>query len=405
MNPLPMLRADLRSMRGTALIVLLLVALAVAIGVAMGAQERAIRRGSARAADHIDLLIGAPGSQTQLVLTSVFLQLDALPLIDGALLNTLANDKRVAGAAPIAFGDIVAGYPVVGTTRAFAARWDRLAPSEGRLFAREGEAVIGADVRLTLGSRITPAHGARQMDAEEEAEHRHDGVHYTVVGRMPRTGTPWDRAILVPVESVWETHGLGNGHAHDDAPIGPPFDARRVPGVPAIAVKARAVADAYALRGQYRTGGTMALFPAEVLVSLYSMLGDLRDAVVLASALNNLLVFAAVILLMATLASLRRRRYAVLRALGAPRLYVLAVIWLGATALLAAGCVLGLAVGWGASLLASAVIEARTGLHLVAAPGWSEVVLCLGLIGAGGLIALIPALLSYRIEVSQALRG
>ena len=45
----------------------------------------------------------APGSPTQMVLTGVYLQAEALPLIDGAVMARLAADPRVAGAAPLAF--------------------------------------------------------------------------------------------------------------------------------------------------------------------------------------------------------------------------------------------------------------------------------------------------------------
>lgn len=411
MNPVPMVLADLRAMRWSAIAVIALVALAVAIGIAVGAQERSLRQGSARAADDFDLLVGAPGSQTQLVLTSVYLQAEALPLIDGAILNRLAADPRVAGFSPVAFGDIVKGYPVVGTTASFATRWGRIAPAEGRLYVAEAEALIGADVRLSLGDDIIPAHataGDRSHPGEEtqsEHDHKHDGVTYRIVGRLPRLGTPWDRAIQIPIESVWETHGLGNGHATDDAPLGPPFDARTVPGIPAIVVHPHQVAGAYQLRAQYRQGGTMALFPAEVLVSLYRTVGDIRDVVVIASALNNLLVFGAVLLLMLTLISLRRRRYAVLRALGAPRLYILLVTWFGAAALLTAGCILGLVLGWLGSQLAASLIEQKTGLHAATSLAWPEFRYALSLIAAGSLLSLVPALTTWRTGVSQGLRS
>jgi putative ABC transport system permease protein len=411
MNPFAMVRADLRAMRWSAVVVVLLVALAVAIGIAVAAQERGLRQGSARAADDFDLLIGAPGSQTQLVLTSIYLQPEALPLIDGGLLNTLAADPRVAGVAPIAFGDIFRGYPVVGTTLPFVSRWGKVVASEGRLFSAEAEAVIGADVKLALGEDITPAHataGEKLQAGEEgaeEHEHKHEGVVYHVVGRLPRLGTPWDRAILIPVESVWETHGLGNGHATDEAPLGPPFDAKRVPGVPAIVVKPLRVADAYQLRSQYRKDGTMALFPAEVLVSLYRTVGDLRDVIVIAAGLNNLLVFAAVLLLIATLVTLRRRRYAVLRALGAPRAYVLLVTWLGAAGLISVGCVLGLALGWVASSAVAAEVERQTGLHVAAGLGWGEFRFAAGLVVAGSLFSIVPALAAWRLPVSEGLQA
>lgn len=411
MNPLPMVLADLRAMRASAAVVVVLVALAVAIGIAVTAQERGLRQASARAADDFDLIIGAPGSQTQLVLTTVYLQPEALPLIDGGLLNRLAGDKRVAGVAPIAFGDIVRGYPVVGTTLPFVSRWGRLQPTEGRFFAAEEEAVIGADVRLGLGEKVTPSHAVAGEPArpgeETDAEHahKHEGVVYTVVGRLPRLGSPWDRAILIPIESVWETHGLGNGHSLDGAALGPPFDAPRRPGVPAIVVKPLRVADAYALRGEYRQGGTMALFPAEMLVSLYRTMGDLRDVLVLVAALNNLLVFASILLLVVTLVTLRRRRYAVLRALGASRLYVLLVTWLGAALLLAVGCVFGLGLGWIGTAIVGAVVEGRTGLHLAASIGAQELGFAFALVGVGSLLAALPALLAWRRSVAEGLRG
>jgi putative ABC transport system permease protein len=407
-NPWPVVLADLRALRWVAWLTPLLIAVAVAVGVGLSAQEAALRQSTARAADDFDLLIGAPGSQTQLVLTAVYLQPDALPLIDGAILNALARDGRVQAAAPIAIADSVRGHPVVGTTADFAARWERLNPSEGRLFAREGEAVVGADVALSLGEKIAPAHGVAwrpgraASETEDEARHRHDGVTYVVVGRLPRLGTPWDSAILVPIESVWETHGFGNGHATEDAALGPPFDARKVPGVPAIVVKPRAVADA--LRSFYRQGGTMAFFPAEILVSLYKTLGDLRDVLVVATVLNDVLIFTATAMLLLALAGLRRRRYAVLRALGASRTYILLCVWLGAALILTAGCVLGLGFGAAAAWLAGILVEQQTGLSVAVGLGWPEVLSVLGLIGAGSLLALLPALASFRVPVDQSLR-
>lgn len=433
MNPFPMVLADLRALRWTAPAIILLIALAIATGVAIGAQERALRRGSATAADDFDLIVGAPGSQTQLLMSAVYLQPDALPLLDGRLLNTLFADQRVAQVAPIAFGDVSRGYPIIGTMAAFAGRWGRIAPSEGRLFASEGEAVLGADVRYRLGDTITPFHGVAghaatpgEADAEEDG-HKHEGHGYSVVGRLPRLGSPWDRAILVPVESVWEVHGLGNGHASPEAAgdspfwkqgaprdkgrtdpedrIGLPFDGKRVPGVPAIVVKPKSVAGAYALRAQYRQGGTMAFFPAEVLVSLYGALGDVRDILVVASALNAVLILASVLLLLLAVAGLRRRRYAVLRALGAPRAYVMLVVWLGMVCLIALGCLLGLGLGALGTQALSGFVAARTGLSLSPAIGLAEVLPALGLAVIGSLFALLPAVLSYRLPVVVGLRG
>lgn len=108
--------ADLGRMKAGALVIVALVALAVALGVAVTLQERALRLGSARAADKFELVIGAPGSETQLVLSTVFLQPAALPLVSGDVLAALHDDPRVAWAAPVGFGDFHDGTPVIGTT-------------------------------------------------------------------------------------------------------------------------------------------------------------------------------------------------------------------------------------------------------------------------------------------------
>lgn len=396
MNPFPMLRAELRALGWTAIAILVLVGLASAIGIAINTGERALRKSSAAAADDFPLLIGAPGSPTQLVTTTIFLQPEALPLMPGELLPRLKADPRARDVAPVAFGDIAMGYPIVGTSRDFALRWGRLLPTEGRAFETNAESLIGADVRLALGTEITPAHaltgtGHKPGEPEpEEAEHRHTGMTYRIVGRLPRTGSPWDRAILVPIEAVWATHGL---HAENG----------QTPGIPALVVRPKSIGDAYALRSTYRQGGTMAFFPAEVLVTLYSAMGDARSLLLVASALNAVLMFGAILLLFWAIAGLRRQRYAVLRALGAPRRFILLLVWLQAVVLIGGGCLIGLPAGWALTTFAGHWMRAETGLALTLSPDFSDVLIIASLIGAASLLALIPALFAYRQPVITGL--
>ena len=316
-NPLPAIFADLRRTRSGVVAAVALIAIALSLGIAVSAQERALRRGSAAAADAFDLLVGAPGSETQLVLTAVYLQPAALPLVDGAVLRRLAADPGVADASPIAFGDFYRGHPVVGTTAAFLSRRGRVRPAEGRMFARLDEVVVGSDVELPIGHRFHPSHGEAHAveDLDEEAP-EHADLTYSVVGRLPPLGTPWDRAILAPVEAVWWLHALPTGHRDDRPPqpppaapdfsgvrLGAPWDAEPLGRVPAVVVTPASVGDAYRLRGAYRGAGTMAVFPAEVLVELYARLGDARDLLAAIALATQVLVVGAVLL--AVFASLR----------------------------------------------------------------------------------------------------
>jgi putative ABC transport system permease protein len=201
--------ADLRRFAGGALAVVILIGLSVALSVTVTLQERAVRLGSARAAEKFDLLVGAAGSETQLALSAVFLQPAPLPLMSGTVLARLAADPRVALAAPVGFGDFSFGFPIIGTTTGMIGN---LSPklAEGMPFARLGEAVVGADVPLRTGAEVKPMHGTVETGGETHTE-----VVYHVVGRMAPTGTAWDRSILVPIRAVWALHGMGGEHDED----------------------------------------------------------------------------------------------------------------------------------------------------------------------------------------------
>src|SRR5690606_35092601 len=199
--------ADLRRNWIGAAALALLVALSTALSVAVILQERALRLGSARAAAPFDLVIGAPGSETQLVLSSVFLQPAPLPLLKPQVLAALRADPRVEAAVPVGFGDFIETHPIVGTTTDAIAMFGGL--SEGTGFDHLGDAVAGAQVARAVGSTFRSFHG-NAGDAGEVHAH----MEYRITGRLAPTGTPWDRAILVPIQAVWDVHA----NHHDDEP-------------------------------------------------------------------------------------------------------------------------------------------------------------------------------------------
>jgi putative ABC transport system permease protein len=418
MNPWPLVFADLRQNRAGAIAIVLLVAVAVALGVAVSAQERALRQGSAKAAEKFDLLVGAPGSETQLVLSAVYLQVAAIDLVKPEVLAELGREPTVRFASPLGFGDSYRGHAIVGVIPAFVGHLAGGGLGEGRGFQTLDEVVVGADVDLALGASFTPTHG--QVESED-AEH-HEGFGHRVVGRLPRLGNPWDRAIVAPIEAVWWVHSLPIGHTVDEArlypggsggtpdwsavPIGPPWDEAELTGVPAIVVHPASFGAAYQLRQKYRSrDDTMAVFPAEVLIQLYGLLGDVRDLVAVISVLTQVLVIGAVLL--AVLASLaqKRRLIAVLRALGASRGFVFATVWLSVVLMLATASLLGLGLGWLAAILLSHLFAAKTSVALSVALSGQELTLVLAIVAIGLLLATIPAALTYRGSVSAGLRS
>jgi putative ABC transport system permease protein len=407
MNPLPFLLGELRRARLAATVLVLVVAVTVALGIVVTLAERGLRLGSARAADPFDLVVGAKGSATQLVLTTVYLKPALLELVDGSVLARLQADPGVAFAAPLALGDSYHGALVVGTSVDLVTDGGRRPLVEGRPFRAMNEVVVGADVPMQLGDRFSPAHGvpAAGRHLDEADEHAHESLSFLVVGRRPRLGSPWDRAVLAPIEAVWAAHSLPTGHAPQSPAIGPPWSADALPGATAIVARPRSVADAYRLRARYRAGDSLAVFPAEVLVDLYQTLGDVRDLLTMLASATRVLVLASVALAVFAAVEGRRRSLAVLRALGASRGYLFAAVWLGMTALVAAGGALGLALGWiGATALARLLLQ-RTGLALPVSLSAVELGVLLPIVAGGALAAMVPAWLGYRQSVGTGLRS
>lgn len=398
MNPWPVALAALRRQWRPALAMALLVALATALGTGIGMTERAVRVAAARAADPFDLVVGAPGSAAQLVLTSVYLQPDTVPLLDAAVLTKVMNDPDVAWASPVAFGDSYRGMPILGVAPMLVTMGGTRTVTEGKIFDAEGEAVVGSAVPLQLGDTIVPQHGL----IETGEAHHHDDSPTKVVGRLPSTGTAWDRAILVAVESVWEIHGLGNGHPEGIERAGPPWE---VPaGVPAVVVKPKTLAGAYQLRARYRSAASTAVFPGEVLASLFRTLGDVRAVVSAMAVLTSVLVVAAVFLAFGAMVAARARDHAVLRAIGAPSGFILGALWMELGTVLVAGVAGGVALGWLGAQVAAGPLGRAGGIAVHPMLGWPELTLALAVLAGGLIAAAVPALLGARAPAGAGLK-
>lgn len=419
--------SDLKRHWAGVIAIILIIALATALGVAVTLQERALRLGSARAADAFDLVVGAPGSETQLVLSAVFLQAAPLPLVPGSVLASLVADPRVRWAAPVGFGDFIDSYPIVGTTPTLVDGMGGL--KDGRGFARLGEAVIGAAVGMRLGDHFHPQHGRVGEPGGTHAE-----ITYNVVGRLAPTGTAWDRAVLVPIETVWLAHHhdepaaavagaenpfLHNGdmgephagerHAGADA-LDAPLSAGSIadpaaPGVPAIVVKPRTIADAYKLRQQYRSDHTLAVFPGEVLTRLYSTLGDVRTILSVVAAGAQGLVGAAILLVVTVHVVQRRRQIGALRALGAPRLAIFGIVWGEVLLIAGIGLLCGFGLGYVGARALSALFSAASGFALPVSFAAGDLFRLAVLLAVTAIVASVPAMLAYRQSPASALRS
>ena len=289
------------------------------------------------------------------MLGAVYLRPQSLPLVPGGAVTEILTQEGVVWAAPLAFGDRWNASPLVGTTTDMVTLGGNRTLAEGRAFAAQDEAVLGAGVPLRLGEAFSPMHG--QVSASHN-EHGH--VRYKVVGRLPETGTPWDNAILIPIESVWAVHDALPDAGHV-LPLGHLFEGKGspLPGVSAVVVKPESIAAAYRLRAFWQTAtlpdadgrpvNMQGVFTGEVLTELFATLGDMRDIMTGMAYAAQFVALCGVMLVGGMAVSMRKRMLGTLRVLGAPRAYLVLSVWCVVSVSIAVGTLAGLLFGCGLS--------------------------------------------------------
>ena len=340
-----------------------------------------------RDARSVDLVVGAKGSPLQLILSTVFHADVPTGNIGLEESRPVAAHPMVASATPLALGDSFHGHRIVGTDESFLALYDaRLA--QGRLFAGEMEAVVGAEVArregLAVGAQLTGAHGLA------ESGPAHAGHPYKVVGILAPTGTVADRLVVTSVESVWHVH---EEHA-------PP---RRE--ITALLLRYKTpLAAAMLPRTINATTAMQAASPAYEAARLLDLVG--AGVQTLQWFAIVLMASAALSLFVALTSALQERRYdlALLRTLGASPASLAALTLAEGVTLLFAGAILGLALGHGA-VHALGLWLAATGSWPLTGFAWvaGEALLAGAVLGIGALTCLVPALQAYASDPASLL--
>ena len=373
------------------LLVVILAALGVAIAVLTLILSNELEQRLRRDAAGIDLVVGAKGSPLQLVLAGIY-HADVPPgNIPFASLAELRANPRIAQAIPLALGDSLAGYRIVGTEPALAGHYGATL-ARGERFRTPMEAVIGSEVArstgLALGAAFEGTHGLAAGGGT------HGDDHYKVVGILAPTGRVVDRLVLTPVESVWDVHASHQGTVHDDD--------REITMV--LVRYASPLAAASLAREINATSALVAASPAYETARLFTVFGVGLDVI---RAFAAILVAASTLLLFVALAqALEERRYdlAILRTLGARRRDLVFVLLAESVVLALAGALLGMLLGHLAAASIGAWLPAAAPLAGAAwrlSPG-EGVVVALAL--AGGILAACwPAWRASRLDVAATL--
>ncbi|GAB5415885.1 MAG: ABC transporter permease [Congregibacter sp.] len=340
-----------------------------------------------RDAEGIDLVIGASGSPTQLILASVY-HADIPPgNISWEAAQHWLRDERVAVAAPLALGDSYRGSRVVGTNADYFVLMGA-SLAEGGYWDAPMEAVLGASAAiktgLSVGDSFFGSHGITG------GAHDHGNAAYRVVGVLEAQGSAVDRLIFTSMQSVWELHE----EAHEQE-------------VTAVLLRYRSPLAALSMPREVNAStGLQSAAPAVEISRLLQLMGLGLDAL---RAFAWVLIATACLSVFAALyGSLRSRRgdLAMLRCLGASRVELFSALILEGLLLSLCGVALGFLLGHLAMASIGSLLESSRGVSL-SAWQWlpAETILLVGLFGVSVVSASLPAWQAYRTNVAETLAG
>jgi putative ABC transport system permease protein len=414
--------------------------LSVALGVAMIGAVLTLRDETRRRFEEegqaFDIVMGGKGSPLQLVLSTVYLMDNPNANIKYLDYLAIKRNPEVAAAFPISMGDSYRGHRVVGTTPDLLQHeWimDRMTgetkkpfvlvnEEEHRFFTGPFEAVLGYDVAeqsgLKVGDTLIASHNVIAGDGEEHPP-------YTVVGLLQRSHTPYDRAIMCDLESVWVSHAhdeepteaapadeSNDDHAHegdhDHAHEGESFLDRVADlEVSAVLIQLHSPGLRWQIRDRIDDEtGAIAAIPVEEIMRLFNQLLSPVQAMLKGVGFLVVIVSALSILTGLYLSILQRKRdLAIMRALGASSTDVFGLVILEGFWVTLLGIGFGWLLGNGVSFILGIYLESKYGMSInaFAMPG-SETLQAYAMVALiGGMAGILPARQAYRSDVVRDL--
>ncbi|MBX7120172.1 MAG: ABC transporter permease [Gemmatimonadaceae bacterium] len=403
-----------RSLRNRRLISLLTaasIALSVALLVGIEHVRLGVRESFAGTIKGTDLIVGARGGTTQVLLSTVFGMATPSGTVSWATYERWAAHPAIKWTIPYALGDAHKGHRVIGTTAAFFAHYrfrDRSVtfasggpPTDDRSIA------IGWDVAQRLGyavgTKVVLSHGVAAVSFAE-----HEAHPFTVSGVIARTFTPIDRALYTTLDGLTAMHE--DEEAAGGLMMGPP-EAGHVPGqappITAFLVGTKNRFETLALQREMnedRTEPLTAIIPGVALAQLWQTIGSAEVGLRVVALFTVLVGLTGMCVALYASLEARRREMAILRAVGAGPRTIVALLVLESALLAVLGAAAGVAIVYAGIALAAGAVEARFGLALTLRPlgalEWGYLAL---VVGAGTLVGLLPAWRAYRTSLTDGL--
>ncbi|MCI0332042.1 MAG: ABC transporter permease [Planctomycetes bacterium] len=339
---------------------------------------------------------------------------------------------RVVGTTPDLFGKIEYGTYDDGTPKTYefepgGRNFKDASGLTGEAFRESAfEAVVGSVVAaqsgLKLGDEVHPTHGIGGKG------HKHEG--FKIVGILKPTGTANDRAVFINIEGFYLLEGHASSHdEHDQAASTDPTEVTQEPhaetvehhdehALAPLPIEQREVTSILVLCNSPFGPRVLEEFidrandPIAQTVAPASEIDALMDRIVgpvqlILLVMTILIVIVAGISILVSIynsMSERSHDIAVMRALGASRIAVMAIVLVESILLAVGGGLIGIFVGHALIGVVSPYVVQRTGVALSWFEfDWKELILIPGLVALASLVGFLPALAAYRTDVAKSL--
>jgi putative ABC transport system permease protein len=446
------IRQRLLSSSLTGLSVALGVMLMVAVLVIYGIMDRVFNQ----QAVGYQLIVGPKGSDMQLVLNTIYRVGAPIQNLPYLYYEELKKDPRIGVAVPVCLGDTTekGGFPILGTTEEYFE--NEYAPGHqftlrGKQFSESFDAIIGSQVHLVNGwdegTEFRLVHGGAESHVHDEK--------FTVKGVLAPTGTPNDKTVFIhlngfyaisghdaPIrEAVKRWHEFSGQPTTDAAIDAATAEWRKKCGITeadeeeerqahaggaahphhhhhgACDIQKEVTAILVNMRGDSMTAAAMfsgemkrghkvqavnPIMPMQRLMS--DILGNVRTVLLVMTGLIIIVSGVGIFVSIYNSMSDRKKEIAIMRALGAQRRTVFAIILAESILLCFGGGIFGILLGHGLVFGAAPIVQQQTGI-LISPFAFEpiELVLLPALIALASIVGVVPGLAAYRTDVARAL--
>jgi putative ABC transport system permease protein len=392
------------------------IALSVFLVLGVERVRQGAKEGFSNTLSQTDLVVGARGSDIQLLLYTVFHMGDATNNISIASYEKFKNHSAVEWTIPVSLGDSHKGHRVIATNEKFFKHY-RYQGDKFLNFTQGGPAheifdvVIGAEVAKKLHYRISDplvlSHGISEISLV-----KHNDKPFRIVGILETTSTPIDRALFITLEGMEAIHMDWKDGA-------PPLDGEQTPlqkikkeqlnpkQITSFLLRTKNRIETLRLQREinnFDEEPLMATIPGVVLSKLWSTLSYAEKALKGISVCVALVSLLSLILVLYSSLNERRREMAILRAVGLSPFKILLLFLLESLTLVISGSFFGISFLYSFILIAQPWIMNRFGIHIPLQALSSNEIDFLALIFMSALCGgLIPSYAAYRKSLLDGL--